>query len=179
MRHASGLFHRSFQLDKHSVRTAALLADEPPLRSLGSQRSSTFGASSVYVSRWEPLPGDLRKKEKTKKLVAATYKLSGVDLSSKEADRPTIKEAPKESRIAGIHRFLSKCHPPMMQHILRFVEFGCTTTEYLRGVSTWPAEQRHKLLVKILRPERGGAVPRMDIAVLENQFDTYFRDDDA
>lgn len=188
---APGLFHRNFQLDKRSVRTAALLPHEPQLPSLGSQSISTsslpsndqsnyFGASSVYVPRWKPVSDDLRsKKEKTGNLLAATYIPSDADLSSKEADRPVIKKGEEESRIAAIHRFLSKCRPPMMQHILRFVEFGCTTTEYLRGVSTWPAEQRHKLLVKILQPERGGAVPRMDIAVLENQFDTYFRDDDA
>lgn len=85
---------------------------------------------------------------------------------------------PKESGIAGIHRFLSKCNPPMMQHVRRFVDFGCSTTEYLRGVSRWPPEQRHKLLLKILEPVPGEMIQKMDIAVLEAQFEMYFANDD-
>ncbi len=188
---APGLFHRNFQLTNALSEQLPFFHTSPnsppwdpkalvPSSLPSNDQSNYFGASSVYVPRWKPVSDDLRsKKEKTGNLLAATYIPSDADLSSKEADRPVIKKGEEESRIAAIHRFLSKCRPPMMQHILRFVEFGCTTTEYLRGVSTWPAEQRHKLLVKILQPERGGAVPRMDIAVLENQFDTYFRDDDA
>ena len=142
--------------------------------------------SSFYGTRWEPrkpdpgLSGNFPEIEKQERPVVDAPKSSYAGPSSHwGADGPSIIEAPKQSAITGIHRFLSKCRPPMMQHILRFVEFGCTTTEYLRGVSEWPAEQRHRLLVKILQPEWGGAAPQMDIAVLENQFETYFMDDDV
>ncbi|KJA16866.1 hypothetical protein HYPSUDRAFT_71041 [Hypholoma sublateritium FD-334 SS-4] len=146
-----------------------------------------INTSSLHGPRWERrepdpnLPGDFSKKEKFEKPVTDAPNPSYAYPPSKGTDPLFITKAStqRESGIAGIHRFLSKCHPPMMQHILRFVEFGCTTTEYLRGVSTWPAEQRHKLLVKILQAGRGGAVPQMDIAVLENQFETYFGDDDV
>lgn len=193
---APGHFH-DFQLDNHSVKISAPPTHKPQLSTFSGYQSTNysslpsgdyfdyFGTSSLYGPRWEPRKpdpspsGDFRRVEKLEKAVANTPKPSLADPSSRSADHSFIPKAPKESGIAGIHRFLSKCHPPMNQHILRFVEFGCTTTEYLRGVSTWPAEQRHKLLVKILQPERGEAAPQMDIAVLENQFETYFMDDDV
>ncbi|KJA16865.1 hypothetical protein HYPSUDRAFT_206660 [Hypholoma sublateritium FD-334 SS-4] len=192
-----GLFY-AFQLDNHSVKLAAPIHDPQLSEFSGSQYTnssrlqsdnyfSCFGATSLYGPRWEPrkpdpsLSGDFGKKEKLEEPVAEASEKTHADPSSTAADSPFFTKEPtqRESGIAGIHRFLSKCHPPMMQYILRFVEFGCTTTEYLRGLSTWPPEQRHKLLVKILQGERGGPVPQMDIAVLENQLDTYFMEDDV
>lgn len=193
--YVTGLFH-DFQLDNHPVKIPAPAHERqhPAFSASRSANSSSltsddyfddFRTSSLYGPRWEPrkpdsgLSGDFRKKDKFEKPVAEAPKPSHADPYSRGTDHLFITKVQRESGIAGIHRFLSKCHPPMMQHILCFVEFGCTTTEYLRGVSTWPAEQRHKLLVKILQPERRGAVPHMDIAVLENQFETYFKGNDV
>lgn len=181
----------NFQMDNRPV-TIAAPTHEPQSSTFSPSKSryspsltSDDHLSSFYGTRWElrkpdsALSGNLPKIEKLEKPVVDAPVPSYTGPSMWGANSTSIIKAQKESAITGIHRFLSKCHPPMMQHIFRFAEFGCTTTEYLRGVSEWPAEQRHKLLVKILQPEWGGAVPQMDIAVLENQFETYFMDDDV
>ncbi|KAF9480011.1 hypothetical protein BDN70DRAFT_894519 [Pholiota conissans] len=79
---------------------------------------------------------------------------------------------------AEIHTFLGTCVPSMMHYLRRFVDFGCVTSTHLRSVSQWRPEQRYKLLKKILRSGLLDAAPLdMDIAILENQFDTYFLED--
>ncbi|KJA16896.1 hypothetical protein HYPSUDRAFT_219213 [Hypholoma sublateritium FD-334 SS-4] len=195
---APGYFH-DYQPNNRPVNTAGPAHEQQYSALSGSQSTNSsspplddyfdyFNTLSPYGGpRWEPrepdpsLSSSIPRSEKLQMPVTETPKPSSADPSSSGTDRMFCTKAPteRESGIAGIHRFLSKCHPPMMQHILPFVNFGCTTTEYLRAVSTWSAEQRHKLLVKILQAGRGGAVSQMDIAVLENHFETYFMDDDV
>ena len=187
---ATGL--RGSQLDSHFIEEPVFV-QELQNSAFSDPRSDTssdltwdnhldsFNTSSFYGPGWErkkpdlDISSDFRKKEKVENLLDSPIP-SIASPFSRGAGRPFITTPAEESRIAGIHCFLSNCRPPMMQHILRFVQFGCTMTEYLHGVSTWPVKQRYKLLVKILQPERG-AVPQMDIAVLENQFETYFTGD--
>jgi hypothetical protein len=91
------------------------------------------------------------------------------------AEAPAVIEQTDE-----IHDFLGTCQPPMTHHLQRFVDFGCTTSPYLRSVSRWPAEQRYKLLKRILESgerDAGVSPSEMDIAILEHQFDTYFMED--
>ncbi|KAF9479996.1 hypothetical protein BDN70DRAFT_993059 [Pholiota conissans] len=78
---------------------------------------------------------------------------------------------------SDIYSFLSSCEPPMVHYLRCFVDFGCTTSTYLRSIARWIPEQRYALLKRILRTGfQDGAPPEIDIAVLENQFATAFLD---
>ena len=63
-----------------------------------------------------------------------------------------------------------------MDHFLQnFIEFGCNSEEFLRGVSSWAPEKRLVVLKKILTgPEGGSAVTEMELAVIENKLAMYF-----
>ncbi|KAF9479997.1 hypothetical protein BDN70DRAFT_655201 [Pholiota conissans] len=77
-----------------------------------------------------------------------------------------------------ISPFLGTCLPPMTQYLQQFVSFGCTSSIYLHALSRWSPERRYLLLKKILESGPQGAVhPEIDVAVIENQFATYFKEE--
>jgi hypothetical protein len=63
-----------------------------------------------------------------------------------------------------------------MDHYLqRFIDFGCNTKEFLRGMSSWAPDKRLAILKKILTgPEGESTVSEMELAVIENKLETYF-----
>jgi hypothetical protein len=63
-----------------------------------------------------------------------------------------------------------------MDHFLQnFIEFGCNSKDFLRGMSSWAPEKRLAILKKILiGPEGESAVTEMELAVIENKLETYF-----
>ncbi|KAF8969110.1 hypothetical protein BDZ97DRAFT_264189 [Flammula alnicola] len=71
-----------------------------------------------------------------------------------------------------VQHFLEMCVPPMGHFFPQFVEFGCSTEEYLLGVSTWPPEQIYEFLKKIFPAH--GKMREMDILILQNHFKAYF-----
>jgi hypothetical protein len=84
--------------------------------------------------------------------------------------------ANQENEIQSIRDFLSACVPPMGRFLKHFVDFGCSNEEFLRGVSKWAPEAKEKLLRKVLvRPEGHGA-SEMELAVIQNQLESYFMD---
>ncbi|KAF8966252.1 hypothetical protein BDZ97DRAFT_698449 [Flammula alnicola] len=77
-----------------------------------------------------------------------------------------------ENRRHPVQHFLEMCVPPMGHFFPQFVEFGCSTEEYLLGVSTWPPEQIYEFLKKIFPAQ--GKMREMDILILQNHFKAYF-----
>ena len=69
-----------------------------------------------------------------------------------------------------------------MDHLIQnFINFGCNTQEFLRGISSWAPEKRHDILKKILTGSKGGGrvtATEMEIAVIENKLETYFVDEE-
>ena len=100
--------------------------------------------------------------------------------NAKRPLQPTTKPATKETsqtvHIIEVQRFLSTCIPPMDRYLEHFVEFGCNSLDFLRGMSSWAPEKRLAILKKILtRPDLGeSAVTEMELAVIENKLEMYF-----
>ena len=85
------------------------------------------------------------------------------------------KKTKQTVHITEVQRFLSACNPPMDRYLQHFTEFGCNNLDFLRGMSSWAAEKRLAILKKILTgPDDGSAVTEMEVAVIENQLETYF-----
>ena len=76
------------------------------------------------------------------------------------------------TRVAG---FLNACSPPMAHFLQPFIDFGCTSEEYLVAVSTWPAEKISNFLRQVV--SRAGNEERkfsqMDMLILQNHFISY------
>jgi len=58
-----------------------------------------------------------------------------------------------------------------------FIDFGCNNKEFIRGMSSWAADKKVAVLKKILGTGLDGeasSVTEMELAVIENQLETYF-----
>jgi hypothetical protein len=63
----------------------------------------------------------------------------------------------------------------MDRYLPHFVDFGCNSLDFLRGMSSWAPEKRLAILKKILTgPEGESAATQMEVAVIENQLEIYF-----
>ncbi|KAF9480012.1 hypothetical protein BDN70DRAFT_656686 [Pholiota conissans] len=93
--------------------------------------------------------------------------------SNTTTECPSTAEAAKQE---DVYTFLDTCQPPMLQYTQQFMDFGCTSNKYLRAVSLWRKEQRYNLVRKIMQSSRAteSEPTEMDIAILVNQFETYF-----
>ncbi|KDR78792.1 hypothetical protein GALMADRAFT_244344 [Galerina marginata CBS 339.88] len=73
-----------------------------------------------------------------------------------------------------VHQFLATCKPPMDHFLRNFIDFGCSSAEYLYSISTWMKERRHSTIKRILTEVEGGPhFTEMDILVLSCQFENY------
>jgi hypothetical protein len=82
--------------------------------------------------------------------------------------------ANQENEIQSIRDFLSACVPPMGRFLKHFLDFGCSNEEFLRGVSKWAPEAKEKLLRKVLAGPEGHGASEMELAVIQNQLESYF-----
>ena len=63
----------------------------------------------------------------------------------------------------------------MDHYFQRFIEFGCNSKDFLRGMSSWEPDKRLAILKKIFtRPDGKSVVTEMELAVIENKLETYF-----
>ncbi len=74
-----------------------------------------------------------------------------------------------------IYKFLDSCLPSMAHHLHMFLNFGCTNTEDLLGISTWPRETIEIFLGKLPPSEDGIYLSEMEKAHLTNHFSQYFQ----
>ncbi|KAF8150894.1 hypothetical protein B0H34DRAFT_801805 [Crassisporium funariophilum] len=99
-------------------------------------------------------------------------------LSTVASTRSTVNSSSayvgKGSQIACVHKFLAACIPSMDHFLQRFIDFGCTNEEFLRGVSMWRKEKLRDFLERLLQDPERASVSNMELLVLENHFETYF-----
>ena len=63
----------------------------------------------------------------------------------------------------------------MDRYLQHFVDFGCNSLDLLHGVSSWAPEKRLAILKKIFTaPEGESTATEMEVAVIENELETYF-----
>ena len=86
------------------------------------------------------------------------------------------KQTRQTVHIIEVQRFLGACNPPMDRYLQHFVDFGCNSLDFLRGMLSWAPEKRVAILKKILTaPDSGkSAVTEMELAVIENKLEMYF-----
>ena len=133
-----------------------------PLKFNSSQRVSTLGSSAARLnSQNTPLHAESSSQAQPNNSASVTqgnnedvFKLTGV------------------TRVA---RFLNACSPPMAHFLQPFIDFGCTSEEYLVAVSTWPTEKiSHFLRQVVARGEDKCKISQMDMLILQNHFTSYF-----
>ncbi|KAF8199725.1 hypothetical protein BJ912DRAFT_950118 [Pholiota molesta] len=140
-------------VDGASMATSSVIS--PALGQDHDEPSTQYTAETSGPSHIQPLPSPSRGQSHSVKLPSGEHPTAIIE--------------------AEIYTFLHTCKPPMLHYLGRFVDFGCVTSTQLRSVSEWRPAQRHNLLEKILTFGKLDAMPsEMDIAVLENQFETYF-----
>jgi hypothetical protein len=133
-----------------------------PLKFNSSQRLSTLGSSAARLnSQNTPLHAESSSQAQSSNSARFTqgnnedvFKLTGV------------------TRVA---RFLNACSPPMAHFLQPFINFGCTSEEYLVAVSTWPTEKiSHFLRQVVSREKEKREFSQMDMLILQNHFISYF-----
>lgn len=92
--------------------------------------------------------------------------------SIKQGDNEDVFKLTGVTRVA---RFLNACSPSMAHFLQPFIDFGCTSEEYLVAVSTWPTEKiSHFLRQVVSRGEDKSNFTQMDMLILQNHFTSYF-----
>jgi len=133
-----------------------------PLKFNSSQRLSTLGSSAARLNiQNTPLHAESSSQARPSNSASFTqgnnedvFKLTGV------------------TRVA---RFLNACSPPMAHFLQPFIDFGCTSEEYLVAVSTWPTEKISYFLRQVVsRGEDKCNFSQMDMLILQNHFTSYF-----
>jgi len=77
--------------------------------------------------------------------------------------------------VTRVARFLNACSPPMAHFLQPFINFGCTSEEYLIAVSTWPTEKISLFLRQVAsRGNDKREFTPMDMLILQNHFISYF-----
>lgn len=77
--------------------------------------------------------------------------------------------------ITRVASFLNDSFPPMTHFLKHFVEFGCTSEEYLAAISTWPVGKISHFLSQVSAhgsDER--KFSQMEMIILQNHFISYF-----
>jgi hypothetical protein len=93
--------------------------------------------------------------------------------------KPATTQTRQTIHIIEVQRFLSACNPPMDRYLQHFVDFGCNSLDFLRGMSSWAPDKRLAVLKKMLTaPEGKSAATEMELAVIENKLETYFVDEE-
>lgn len=77
-------------------------------------------------------------------------------------------------QIAVVHQFLHSCVPSLDHLLERFIDFGCSSEEFLLGVSMWPRERIEDFVNKLPPAADGMPMSPMEKLVLCNQFLSYF-----
>jgi hypothetical protein len=77
----------------------------------------------------------------------------------------------------AVYSFLEQCTPSMGHLHQHFVNFGCSSEEYLVAVSGWPSEVVRKFLIQVLMDRETGEmlVNSMDMFVLQTHFLAYYQ----
>ncbi|PPQ73704.1 hypothetical protein CVT26_010859 [Gymnopilus dilepis] len=88
-------------------------------------------------------------------------------ISHYRADKNTDK-------FSAVEEFLQTCDPPMDHLLGAFVEFGCTTAQYLRSMAAFSTDTRCRVLRRLLSRWSSGEVTEMDIAILDDHFIASF-----
>ncbi|KAF8884082.1 hypothetical protein CPB84DRAFT_1789582 [Gymnopilus junonius] len=80
-----------------------------------------------------------------------------------------------------VRQFLETCVPAMDHLLMSFIQFGCTTEEYLRSFAAFGLKKRRQVLESIFAGylaadgnENNRGATEMDLAVLEDHLDRYF-----
>ncbi|KAF8813386.1 hypothetical protein BYT27DRAFT_7239334 [Phlegmacium glaucopus] len=112
-----------------------------------------------------------------------------LDISNPQAGPTTIKISssraasplgPEDAGVTQVARFLNTCFPPMAHFLKHFVDFGCTSEEYLLAVSTWPTAKISHFLSQVSScGDDEHKLSGMDMAVLRNHFISYFNNAQA
>ena len=77
-------------------------------------------------------------------------------------------------QIVVIYQFLHSCVPSLDHLLQRFIDFGCTSEEFLLGISMWPRERIEDFVDKLPPADDGMPISPMEKLVLCNQFLSYF-----
>ena len=135
----------------------------PPPKFSSSQRPSILEPSAAHInSQNTPLHAE-----------SSSQALSSNNASLPQGDP---EDAFKLTGVTRVARFLNACTPPMAHFLQPFINFGCTSEEYLAAISTWPTERISSFLKQVV--SRGDDDKRtfsqMDMLILQNHFISYF-----
>jgi hypothetical protein len=85
------------------------------------------------------------------------------------------EDAFKLTGVTRVARFLNACSPPMAHFLQPFINFGCTSEEYLVAVSTWPTDKISHFLKQVVGCGNDKRqFSQMDLIILQNHFISYF-----
>lgn len=93
--------------------------------------------------------------------------------SSQSSSSPRMVTTPSLQSLA-VHQFLNSCVPSMGHLLDRFINFGCTSEEFLFGISMWPRAEIEHFLDQLPVTVEGMPLSPMEKLVLINQFLNYF-----
>ena len=93
--------------------------------------------------------------------------------SSQFSSSPRMAITPSMQSLA-VHRFLNSCVPSMGHLLDRFINFGCTSEEFLLGISMWSRAEIEHFLDQLPVTVEGIPLSPMEKLVLINQFLNYF-----
>lgn len=77
--------------------------------------------------------------------------------------------------VTRVARFLNACSPPMSHFLQPFIDFGCTSEEFLVAISTWPTDKISHFLKQVVgRGNDKHQFSQMEMLILQNHFLSYF-----
>jgi hypothetical protein len=134
-----------------------------PPKFISSQRPPTLGSSAAHINAQNtPIHAESSSQARSSNNATLTQ--------GNPEDAFTL------TGVTRVARFLNACTPPMAHFLQPFINFGCTSEEYLVAVSTWPTERISYFLKQVV--SRGDDDKRtfsqMDMLILQNHFISYF-----
>jgi len=133
-----------------------------PLKFDSTQRLTTLGSSAA--------PNNLQNTPLHAESSSQAQSSNGVSFT-----QGNHEDAFKLTGVTRVARFLNACSPPMAHFLQPFINFGCTSEEYLVAVSTWPTEKiSHFLRQVVSRGKDQREFSQMDMLILQNHFISYF-----
>lgn len=147
---------------------------EPTMIKIASRPASPLGPiSSPFAG-----PSTLRSPAAPTKVQSTPHHAKGssqAQSSNGSSNQGNPEDAFQSTGVTRVARFLNACFPSMAHFLKHFVDFGCTSEEYLRAISTWPTDRISYFLSQVSgQGGDGRKLSEMDMLVLQNHFISYF-----
>jgi len=147
----------------------------PPLESAAPAQSPASVPTST-LSRFVSQPSFSQPASSTSKsqvLLPPPCAQPALTSSSQLSSSPRMATTPSLQSLA-VHQFLNSCVPSMGHLLDHFIAFGCSSEEFLLGISMWPRNEIEHFLDQLPGTTDGMPVSPMEKLVLLNRFLNYF-----